>query len=169
MHADPQQRYAPPTAEVADVPSDDDAALGGRGARLLASVIDTVVLLALWGVVAWLTPWNIFSPSMASAGAATMISLGLVGIVLFLAVNGVLLARSGQTVGKRALGLRITRRDRSPAGLTRLALLRYGVGGVLTSLPTVGMFYALVDCLFIFRADRRCLHDMIADTVVVKA
>ena len=101
MHADPQQRYAPPTAEVADVPSGDDAALGGRGARLLASVIDTVVLLALWGVVAWLTPWNIFSPRMASAGAATMIGLGLVGIVLFLAVNGVLLARSGQTVGKR--------------------------------------------------------------------
>jgi hypothetical protein len=28
--------------------------------------------------------------------------------------------------------------------------------------------YSLVDCLMIFRKSRRCLHDEIADTIVVK-
>ena len=31
----------------------------------------------------------------------------------------------------------------------------------------VGTIYGLVDVLMIFRASRRCLHDHIADTIVV--
>jgi uncharacterized RDD family membrane protein YckC len=165
-----QQRYAPPTAEVADVSSDGAAVLAGRGARLGAVIIDTLILLGLWWVVSWVTPWNIFSPAlMAQAGLATMLGLGLAGIVLYVAVNGWLLAQRGQTVGKLLLGLRMTRRDGSTAGFARLAGLRFGVGALVTNVPVVGMLYALVDVLFIFRADRRCLHDMIADTIVVKA
>jgi len=30
------------------------------------------------------------------------------------------------------------------------------------------MLFHLVDCLFIFRQDRRCLHDLIAGTRVVR-
>jgi uncharacterized RDD family membrane protein YckC len=36
-------------------------------------------------------------------------------------------------------------------------------------LPTVGPFAGLIDVLFIFLKDRRCLHDHIAGTVVVRA
>ena len=39
----------------------------------------------------------------------------------------------------------------------------------MTFVPIVGAFYALVDCLLIFRESRRCLHDNIADTIVVTA
>jgi uncharacterized RDD family membrane protein YckC len=163
-----QQRYAPPSAEVADVPAGTEAELAGRGARFLAAVVDTVLLLLIWGVMAWVTPWNVFSASVATTSAMAQVGLSLLGIALFLAVNGALLARSGQTIGKRAFGLRITRNDRSAASFRRLAGLRYGLGGLLSSLPIVGVVYALVDVLFIFRADRRCLHDLIADTIVVK-
>ena len=34
---------------------------------------------------------------------------------------------------------------------------------------TVGQIVGIVDSIFIFRKDKRCLHDLIADTRVIKA
>jgi uncharacterized RDD family membrane protein YckC len=164
----PAQRYAPPVAEVADVSASGEAQLAGRGARLGGAIIDGVILLGLWWLVGLLTPWNIFSPKMAEAGVMAMLGMQLIGLLLFALVNGYLLMTRGQTVGKLLLGMRIVRPDGSAATPGRVIGLRYGVGWMLSALPVVGMVYALVDCLLIFRADRRCLHDMIADTIVVK-
>ncbi len=162
------QRYAPPAAEVADVSASGEAQLAGRGARLAGAIIDGVILLGLWWVVGLVTPWNIFSPKMAEAGVFATFGMQLIGLLLFAIVNGYLLMTRGQTVGKLLLGMRIVRPDGSAATPGRLLGLRYGVGWLLSALPFVGMVYALVDCLMIFRADRRCLHDLIADTIVVK-
>jgi uncharacterized RDD family membrane protein YckC len=164
----PAQRYAPPVAEVADVSGSGEAQLAGRGARLGGAIIDGVILLGLWWLVGLLTPWNIFSPTMAQAGVIAMLGMQLIGLLLFALVNGYLLMTRGQTVGKLLLGMRIVRPDGSAATPGRVIGLRYGVGWMLSALPVVGMVYALVDCLLIFRADHRCLHDMIADTIVVK-
>lgn len=162
------QRYAPPAAEVADVSAGGEAQLAGRGARLGGTIIDTVLLLGLWWVVSLVTPWNIFSPKMAEAGMAALFGMQLLGLLLFAIVNGYLLMTRGQTVGKMLLGMRIVRPDGSAASPVRIIGLRYGVGWLATALPVVGMVYALLDCLLIFRADRRCIHDLIADTIVVK-
>jgi uncharacterized RDD family membrane protein YckC len=164
----PSQRYAPPTAEVADVSASSEAQLAGRGARLGGAIIDGVILLGLWWLVGLLTPWNIFSPKLAQAGLMALLGMQLLGLLLFALVNGYLLMTRGQTVGKMLLGMRITRPDGSAATPGRVIGLRYGVGWLLSALPVVGMVYALVDCLMIFRADRRCLHDLIAGTIVVK-
>jgi hypothetical protein len=40
---------------------------------------------------------------------------------------------------------------------------------IVSAVPVVGPVLVLADALWIFRADRRCLHDRIADTVVVDA
>ena len=50
------------------------------------------------------------------------------------------------------------------AGLANV-LLRVVVNGLLGFIP----LYGVVDILFIFREDRRCIHDLIAGTVVVNA
>ena len=34
-------------------------------------------------------------------------------------------------------------------------------------IPVIGSFLGLLDVLFIFRQDRRCLHDMVAGTEVI--
>jgi uncharacterized RDD family membrane protein YckC len=162
------RRYAPPVAEVADVSASGEAQLAGRGARVGGAIIDGVILLGLWWLVGLLTPWSIFSPKMAEAGVMAMLGMQLIGLLLFALVNGYLLMTRGQTVGKLLLGMRIVRPDGSAATPGRVIGLRYGVGWMLSALPVVGMVYALVDCLLIFRADRRCVHDMIADTIVVK-
>jgi uncharacterized RDD family membrane protein YckC len=167
QHDAAAQRYAPPTAEVADL-VEAAQPLAGRGRRFAGALIDTLILLLLWWLVGVLTPLKLYSPQMAAAGVMTLMGYGLVGLLLFAATNGWLLAHRGQTVAKMLLGMRIVRGDGSAADLPRLLGLRYGVGALITLLPIVGMVYSLADGLMIFRADRRCIHDMIAGTIVVK-
>ncbi|HET6787285.1 MAG TPA: RDD family protein, partial [Aquabacterium sp.] len=93
----------------------------------------------------------------------------LLGFVLFMAINGHLLRTQGQTVGKMLLKIRVVRTDGSRASLMTLAGVRYGVGYLLNVVLAVGMIYGLIDSLSIFRDSRRCIHDLIADTMVVKA
>ena len=50
-----------------------------------------------------------------------------------------------------------------------MRFLRGGLSWVLAAIPGIGNLYALIDVLCIFREDRRCLHDLIADTNVVEA
>ena len=157
--------YAPPVAEVKDAPS-AETALASRGSRLAAVCLDTVVQLAVVWAVGLLLPWRIFdaNPSlgrlMANAG---------VGVLIFLVLQGYLLVSRGQTVGKIMLSLRIVRSDGSRVGAARILGLRYILGYLLAALPLVGMLYAVLDSLLIFRGSRKCLHDQIADTIVVGA
>ena len=41
--------------------------------------------------------------------------------------------------------------------------------GLLGLVPLIGWLFALADALLIFRDSRKCLHDNIADTIVVTA
>jgi uncharacterized RDD family membrane protein YckC len=80
-----------------------------------------------------------------------------------------LLAWRGQSVGKLLFGLRIVRfPDQAPAGVARAFLLRGTVPFVLEQIPLLGLLFWIVDSCFIFRADQRCLHDLIAGTTVVR-
>src|SRR5689334_16196004 len=61
-------------------------------------------------------------------GASTSASFGgvtLLGWIVVLIVNGILLARRGQSIGKVALGIEIVRTDGSRASFWRLAGLRW--------------------------------------------
>ena len=51
----------------------------------------------------------------------------------------------------------------------RLLGLRIILMWMLESIPFLGPLFSLVNVCFIFRDDRRCIHDLMADTVVVKA
>lgn len=162
-------RYAPPQAQVEDIPPmAGGAQLAGRGARLGAALIDGGLFLAIFGVAAAVTPWNVFRPPEEGQLAATLVTNALGGLLLFLLFNGYLLARHGQTIGKRLVGLRIVRPGGERASLMRLFGARYLVGWAVNSVPGIGALYGLIDSLLIFRESRRCLHDNIADTIVVK-
>ncbi len=65
------------------------------------------------------------------------------------------------TVGKRIFGLRVLRPDGGKAGAGR-ALARYFAGVV--SFLVLGMGYLIIA----FRSDKRGLHDLICDTVVLR-
>ena len=160
-------RFAPPVAEVADVASQRSGDPAGRGTRLLAAIVDGVIQAALMWIISLLTPLDIFGTRGASF--VTVVLAQLVSFVLFLVLQGWLLATRGQTIGKMLTSIRIVRPDGSVPSVGRGIGLRYALGWFIYMIPIVGFLYALVDALFIFRENRRCVHDLIADTIVVKA
>ena len=94
--------------------------------------------------------------------------IGLSVLVIF-GLQIYLLVTRSQTVGKiLTRTLIVDYRTGQRAGAVSCVLLRFFVHGVITAIPNIGGLYGLVDALFIFRQDRRCLHDLIASTAVVE-
>lgn len=170
-HSLQDARYAPPQAHVDDVDATvDGPVLATRWQRFCALLIDGALAFAAFWVAGKLVPWDVWAvdPDMTMWTPAPIMNI-VVSMLAFLLVHGYLLVKRGQTIGKYALGIRITRPDGSLASVGRVLGLRYLLGYATTILPLLGQVYGLVDCLTIFRSNRRCLHDVIADTIVVKA
>jgi uncharacterized RDD family membrane protein YckC len=169
MSATPQDiRYAPPQTMVDDVtPSVDGLQLASRKRRLLAMVIDMLAhVLTMW-LISLVTPWNPWEAKDPDFWSLNLKD-ALIGFGLFLALQGYLLATRGQTIGKALLGMRITRPDGDKVSIARVIGLRYGVGYASGLFLGAAMIFGLADMLLIFRKSRRCLHDTIADTIVIR-
>ncbi len=109
---------------------------------------------------------------MPALALFTALQLALLGIQIFL------LTSRGQSLGKILLGVRVVRADDGEKpGFLRAWLLRElpsgTIQGLLQLVPIVGFFlrfaFVTTNYLMIFREDRRCLHDFIAGTRVVRA
>ncbi len=180
--ADPPNPYAPPTATVADVGdhAGTERRLAERGTRLGASLIDTLVMLLLFApaMFAGMASGGLGGSADATPPAMlvwaeahpllSQIIWGIAGLLVFFAVNGYWLHTRGQSVGKRLLKIRIVRSNGERATLSRIVFARYLPTQAVSMVPLIGMLCALIDILFIFRDSRQCLHDTIADTIVVK-
>jgi uncharacterized RDD family membrane protein YckC len=163
--------YAPPVASVRDIA--DPAALGApadRGTRLGAAILDGIIFTAMVYLP------MLFALIAGSAGSSRGDSvpgamLGIVGVVTLVGFTAwcwltiKYVKRNGQSIAKKLLGIKVVRTDGSPASLGRVMWLRNVVNGLISIVP----MYGLVDTLFIFGESRQCLHDKLADTIVVKA
>ncbi len=165
------QRFAPPQADVADIAS-DEVVLAGRGIRFWAAVVDGILVACVIWIVFMIPALRTLLDEQEKAAAGSLwhwnpLSL-IVGLLVFLAVQGWPLVTRGQTVAKMMFKLRIERTDGSKPEAWRLLGLRYGVGILMNVNAIVSMIYGLVDSLLIFRESRQCLHDSIAGTRVIK-
>lgn len=98
------------------------------------------------------------------------VGLGLLflGFIVSLVVQIYLLATRSQTLGKFVMKTQIVDINTGrPAGLLNTLVLRLLVNGLIGGIPCLGLIYTIVDICFIFREDRRCIHDLIASTRVV--
>jgi uncharacterized RDD family membrane protein YckC len=91
--------------------------------------------------------------------------LPVVGVIAWGWLTILFVSRNGQSIAKKMLGIKVVRSDGSPASLGRIFWLRNVVNTVLAFVP----FYGVVDALLIFGEARQCVHDKIADTIVIKA
>ncbi|WEN14790.1 RDD family protein [Rhodanobacter sp. AS-Z3] len=167
--------YAAPQAVVDDVRAWDAYDLenrkAGRAKRLGAALLDGLLSLIWLAPVAW-AGYMFLDVRHGTKPAGPMFALMLLGLALMvtiIVVNCVMLHRTGQTIGKRALDIAVVRADGSRIGLSRYILLRVLPMMGLGMIPFVGKFTGLVDALLIFGKDKRCLHDIFADTIVVDA
>lgn len=142
-----------------------------RGTRFLAVLLDGLVYVGI--MVPFFIAIAISGGFRSAPGSKGLLAVFIaIGSLAFLGVfiyNLVLLNREGQTLGKRWMKVRIVRSSGERAGLGRIFWLRMFVPGLIGRIPFVGVIFALADPLFIFGEERRCVHDMIADTIVVDA
>jgi uncharacterized RDD family membrane protein YckC len=165
--------YAPPAATVSDVGADITVEVASRGSRLLAAFIDGLLSLvvAVPILMAVGANWMMWTDPSAIL-AAVMGVAGFISLVLWLALIVVtiyLVAKNSQTIGKKLVGIKVARSDGSRATLGRIFWLRNVVNVIPGMIPLIGGFYPLADHLWIFGEKRQCLHDKIADTIVIRA
>ena len=162
--------YAAPLARVDDVlPA--ELTLADRGTRLGAALLDGLVglifLLPALVLIPFMERGSGQEPNPVLAGAMGLLMVA--GLIALLVVNLMWLHKYGQTIGKRILKIKVVRADGSHCALSRIVFARWLPVNLIAQVPLVGPIASLVDVLMIFREDRRCLHDLIADTIVVRA
>jgi uncharacterized RDD family membrane protein YckC len=162
--------YSAPKTDLSEQRAPDEAELAGRGRRLGAAIIDTIimVIVAVGPIIMLSGGWTAYSLKAAEGSIGFILMNAIVGLVIYLLINGYFLAKDGQSVGKKVLGIKIVRTDGSKADFARIVLRRLLPVQVVSNIPMIGPLLALVDVLLIFRASKKCVHDDIADTVVIR-
>ncbi|MDX6353991.1 MAG: hypothetical protein QOF98_894 [Streptomyces sp.] len=140
------------------------------GRRLLARLVDTVVLVVIDLLLGLAIAGEDMNSSDVSRGKQVL--LAVLVFVLYFAYEGAMTAARGQTLGKMALGIRVARLVDGAvpgrAGWVRAAV--YALPGLLI-VVLIGPLFWLLDSLWCTwdRPYRQCLHDKAAKTVVVAA
>jgi uncharacterized RDD family membrane protein YckC len=89
-------------------------------------------------------------------------------IIIFFAINYKLLRDNGQTIGKKAVGTKIVGINDEKAQINDHILKRYLTYFIPGQIPIIGSIFSLINLLFIFGAEKRCIHDLAGKTKVVK-
>jgi uncharacterized RDD family membrane protein YckC len=133
------------------------------GWRILAAVVDGVILGTIWMVVLYLTL------RVCGLGLAAIAVIPLAPFVSFLLLIAggyftVFIAANGQTIGKMAAGLKVVPADADTSRVSVGHAVLRAAAYLVSALPAgLGFLPALVG------DDRRAIHDRLAATRVVKA
>jgi uncharacterized RDD family membrane protein YckC len=190
----PQPGYGQPYQPYGYQPTGKDPALAEWWRRLLARVIDGLILGVVFSPL-WIPVWHTFFNQLATiasrypaganlpaipaarsaiATAETHLEgrLFVVGLIFYLVAFGYDWIQHwlwGQTIGKRALGTKVVRDDGNPTVGPGPAAGRGAIYALTPIVPFVGWLFDLLNELWLTWDPRRqCLHDKAAHTVVIK-
>ena len=133
--------------------------VSGATRRVVAAVVDQLILLSIDAVVVYFT-FQIAGLPFSDWQSIPLLPLALFLLLVKASYFSVFTALGGQTVGKMATGIRVVGendRDVEPARAVQRTL------AALASVATVGIGFAPV----LLGGDRRALHDRVAGTRVV--
>jgi uncharacterized RDD family membrane protein YckC len=182
MSTPSNNNYAPPQSIVSDVTlNDTDSVKASRGSRFVAVIVDSLIFTiplslsyvatfrAMMAGGAHATRANPLAMWALMANTGVPFYIGSLINLILLGVTAMLVYKNGQTIGKRLLGIKVVRTDGSRASFPRILFMRNLLNMLIMFVPLLGGLYALVDPLMIFGSARRCAHDHIADTIVIRA
>ncbi len=168
----PPPAWSPPSPDSSPLPSTELAPSGGFWRRAVALLIDglilTVPIASVVGVLSLMIDFSTMDNE--DQGAVALLAL----LLIPMAVGGMLIvswlyealmtsSAGGATLGKQAMGMRIVRADGARLSFGR-ATARYFLKTLITPLVPFGIGYLLAA----FTARKRALHDLLADTLVLK-
>jgi uncharacterized RDD family membrane protein YckC len=171
-----QQYQPPPVPQQYGAPQYAMPQFGGFWIRFVASLIDSIVISIPIIVVIMVFAGGIFAGvgDMASqedqTGAAIAFFFSLLFILpIYIIIHWLYEAlmtssESGATLGKRAVGLKVLKGDGTRLGFGRATGRHFAK--VFISGALVPLYIGYIMAAFTDR--KRSLHDMIADTVVIK-
>jgi uncharacterized RDD family membrane protein YckC len=182
--------YGPAYPARAGLPPAPDPTLAEWWRRLLARIIDVVVVgivlipvtvPLLSGPFGRLEQVTSQYPNLSAPGAESALSkadskflvalwlLALIAAAVWFLYDAVQHAKWGQTLGKRVLSTKVVSAyDRSPIGASA-AIRRAAVYALVPVIPVVGTVFAFVNELWLLWDRRRqCLHDKAARTIVIR-
>ena len=151
------------------------APLAGRFRRLIATIIDMILVPSL--TLFLVMVFGIVEDAEDFTDQWWLLHVLGLAITSYLILNGYTLWKSGQTLGKLALGIAIVDAASKggivtkprPAPLWKLVIIR------AVFFPTLFMIIIpwfllipIIDQLLIFRSDRRCIHDWLSGTRVIR-
>jgi uncharacterized RDD family membrane protein YckC len=127
-------------------------------ARLAAKAIELSIFIVI--TIAAIIPG---ATNDSSGQMILFVSITWLGWVTYLAIH---LTINGQTIGKWLMKLKIVRADTgAEGGFLHNVLLRSVANYIINMIVP---FYSIVDVLFIFSREARCIHDRLASTQVIR-
>ena len=154
------------TENIVTIP-DDEYNTASRWDRLWASLIDSLIMMVVVIPVMYFTGGFDGISEGVQPSLWYSLFMSLLGIGVFFLINWKLLSVSGQTIGKRTMGIKIVTLTGDLPGVKEHLLKRYGVYFLLGQVPIVGRFLSIANALVIFGKQKRCGHDFVAGTKVV--
>lgn len=138
-----------------------EALVCSRWKRFLGSFIDSFcgMVACILGVIVFAVMGGAEGgPSVLVAAATIPLMLGICQLYMT--------AVEGRTIGKYCVKSKIVRLDGSPPGFFQGIILRIVAIGFLGMIP----FFGLLNAIWIFMNDsNRCIHDLLAGTLVIDA
>lgn len=159
IHTDQRDRYEP---------GREPEILAERGTRWFARFIDGLINLVS------VVPVGLVLFSTDVLNWRDLQQNQLAGVIFWAAALPVslyqwsLVSRTGQTIGKKMLGIRVVKVDGSPVDFTSGVAMREWITTVIGFIPLLGGLVSFVGILLIFGDERRCLHDRLAGTKVIR-
>jgi uncharacterized RDD family membrane protein YckC len=140
--------------------------LASRWTRLAGAILDTFIHLIGFAPFAIAGGFigHLIEPNDEDAMFGMGMILGMVGALIVQIINWVMITQRGQSIAKRMLGMRIVTLDGELPGFVHGVILRIWVPFAINQMCNL---FGLVNVLWIFGEERRCLHDLIANTRVI--